>query len=181
MPSPSAASSALPTPGGRRAGTSRSPPHTIAAAQADATVTASIVFARSTDRCRGRCAANTVVASVTPSRDTVADTIAVTVTNASVPRPAGPSSRVIGTSAANSPALPATCAQNSGADPRATDGARAGGSPPVAGNGDQFLEHVRRAPVQRAQPFAVGGEPRSPVVVAIAERGERPAERVRVA
>src|SRR5215210_2329877 len=62
--------------------------------------------------------------------------IAVTVMNATVPRPLGPSSRAIGTTATSSPALPTTCAQNSGADPLAI----VSPSSACTGIGDQLHE-----------------------------------------
>ena len=117
-------------------------------------------FVSSTGRSRGRCAQNTVVASVTPRRASVAETIAVTVMNASVPRPVGPSSRVIGTTAASRPALPATCAHSSGAEPRPTSaggGAPSAGGLSAAGKGDQLHEDPGRVTVESraaARPFA---------------------------
>ena len=84
------------------------------------------MFASSTGRACGRCAAKTTVASVTPSRAIHAVTSAVTVMKATVPLPEAPSARVTSKRPTKRPVLPTICAQKSSADPRA-EGSRFGG------------------------------------------------------
>ena len=131
----------------------------------------------STDRCGGRWAQKTVVASVTPKRARVAATIAVTVMNATVPRPSGPSAREMSTSARNRPAFPRICAHRRGADPPAIDsgagsGVASGGSAatrPV----DQAQEDVRRPAMDIAEAPAVGRERLTQRRIPLREREQR--------
>ena len=92
---------------------------TIAAATIAATVTDSTRLVSSVGRMCGRCATKMIAASLTPRRVTRAHRIDATAMNAIVPRPVGPRPRAMTTTAANSPALPRICAQNSTAGPRA--------------------------------------------------------------
>src|SRR5215207_3882751 len=118
MPSARTAMPAFPTPGGRASGTNTSAPETSSAPARPAAVPKPRMFESNTGRAAGRRAAKTTVASVTPTRATHAVTRAVTLMNATVPRPPGPRARVTSSKATKSPALPMTCAQKRNAEPR---------------------------------------------------------------
>src|SRR6266516_572644 len=118
MLTPRIASSAAPTPLGRKAGNAQSEPQTTAAPTMPAHVENARLLASRTGRSSGLRAAKTTVASVTPSLAIHAVTRAVTVRNATVPRPDGPRERVTRSNPTNSPELPMICAQNRSAGPR---------------------------------------------------------------